>query len=64
LVRENREKTQREWLNLWGEELTQQNISYFCRKLGITRNKNYGYQERNEEERDNSVKTSEIEEIG
>jgi transposase len=39
-VRENREKTQREMAQLWGEELTQQNISYFCRKLGITRKKN------------------------
>ena len=36
---------------LWGEELSQQNISYFCKKLGITRKKTYGYLERNEEER-------------
>ena len=39
-VRENREKTQRQMAELWGENLTQQNISYFCKKLGITRKKN------------------------
>ena len=62
-IRENREKTQRQMAQLWGEELTQQNISYFCRKLGITRKKTYGYQERNEEERDKfRKKLGEIEE--
>lgn len=24
---------------IWGENLTKQNISYFCQKLGITRKK-------------------------
>ena len=38
-VMKNREKTQREMAQLWGEDLTQKNISYFCRKLGITRKK-------------------------
>ncbi len=36
---------------LWGENLSQQNLSYLGQKLGITRKKTYGYQERNEEER-------------
>jgi transposase len=37
---------------LWGGNITQQNISYTCQKLGITRKKTYGYQERNELERE------------
>ncbi|MGB5962173.1 MAG: hypothetical protein WBG73_16015 [Coleofasciculaceae cyanobacterium] len=36
---------------IWGDNLTQQNISSACQKLGITRKKIYGYQERNETER-------------
>ena len=37
---------------LWGFETTQQNISYACRQLGITRKKKtYGYRERDEEKR-------------
>ena len=50
-VREHSDKTQKQMAEIWGENLTQQNISYFCQKLGITRKKTYGYQERNEEER-------------
>ena len=44
-VRENRDKTQKEMAQLWGDEATQQNISYACKKLGITRKKTYCYQE-------------------
>ncbi len=39
-VRENSDKTQKQMAELWGENLTQQNVSYFCQKLGITRKKN------------------------
>lgn len=39
-VREHSDKTQKQIAQLWGEELTQQNISYACQKLGITRKKN------------------------
>ena len=39
-VGEHRDKTQKQIAQLWGEELTQQNISYACQKLGITRKKN------------------------
>ena len=39
-VRENSDKTQKQMAELWGETLTQQNVSYFCQKLGITRKKN------------------------
>jgi hypothetical protein len=49
-VRENRDQTQKEMAQLWGDEASQQNISY-GKKLGITRKKNYGYQERDEEKR-------------
>lgn len=38
-VRENRDKTQKQMAQLWGDEATQQNISYACKKLGITRKK-------------------------
>lgn len=50
-VSENRDKTQKRMTELWGSEATQQNISYACRKLGITRKKTYGYRERDEEKR-------------
>jgi hypothetical protein len=50
-VRENRDKTQKEMAQLWGNEDPQQNISY-GKKVGITRKKKtYGYQERDEEKR-------------
>ena len=39
-VREHSDKTQKQIAQLWGEDITQQNISYACRKLGITRKKN------------------------
>ena len=39
-VRENRDKTQKQMAQLWGDEASQQNISYACKKLGITRKKN------------------------
>jgi hypothetical protein len=32
-VRENRDKTQKLMAQLWGNEVTQQNISYACKKL-------------------------------
>lgn len=50
-VRENCDKTQGQMAELWGDDVTQQNISHTLKKLGITRKKNYGYRERNEEER-------------
>lgn len=37
-MRENRYKTQKQMAQLWGDETTQQNISY-VKKLGITRKK-------------------------
>jgi hypothetical protein len=37
-VREKRDKTQKQMAQLWGDEATQQNISY-GKKLGITRKK-------------------------
>jgi transposase len=38
-LRENQDKTQEKIAELWGDNLTQQNVSYACRKLGITRKK-------------------------
>jgi len=38
-VRENRDKTQKQMAQLWGDGATQQNISY-GKKVGITRKKN------------------------
>jgi len=38
-VKENRGKTQKQMAHLWGDNLTQQNVSYACQKLGITRKK-------------------------
>jgi len=47
-VRENCDKTQKQMAQLW-DDATQQNISYACKKLGITRKKDpYNYQERDE----------------
>ena len=39
-VKENNGKTQIKMAELWGKNITQQNISYTCQKLGITRKKN------------------------
>ncbi len=39
-VKENGDKTQKQMAQLWGDDATQQNISYACWKLGITRKKN------------------------
>ena len=39
-VKEHNNKTQQQMAELWGNNVTQQNISYACRKLGITRKKN------------------------
>ena len=51
-IMENKDKTQQQMAQLWGDNITQQNISYFCQKIGITRKKKtYGYEERDEEER-------------
>lgn len=36
----NSDKTQKKMAELWGCGATQQNISYACRKLGISRKKN------------------------
>ena len=38
-VKENNGKTQTIMAELWGQNITQQNISYTCQKLGITRKK-------------------------
>ncbi len=51
-VKKNKDKTQTRMAELWRHNITQQNISYTCQKLGITRKKTYGYQERNETERE------------
>ncbi len=39
-VKENYDKTQTRMAEIWGDNITQQNISYTCQKLGITRKKN------------------------
>ncbi len=38
-IQENYDKTQEQMAELWGNNVTQQNISYFCQKIGITRKK-------------------------
>ena len=38
-LKDNQDKTQGQMAKLWGDNVTQQNISYACRKLGITRKK-------------------------
>lgn len=38
-VKENYDKTQTRMAEIWGDNITQQNISYTCQKLGITRKK-------------------------
>src|ERR687886_2007368 len=50
-VAKNSGKTQKEMAQLWGNNISQQNISYACKKIGITRKKTYGYQERSAEKR-------------
>ena len=47
---ENKNKTQQQMAQLWGDNITQQNISYFCQKIEITRKKTYGYEDIEEEE--------------
>lgn len=39
-VKENQDKTQEQLAEIWGDNVTQQNVSYTCQKLGITRKKN------------------------
>ena len=51
LVNQHKDKTQQQIADLWGENLTQQNVSDGIKNLGITRKKTYGYQERDEEKR-------------
>ena len=38
-VKENQDKTQGKMAEIWGDNVTKQNISYACQKLGITRKK-------------------------
>ena len=38
-VQEDHDKTPQQMAELWGNQITQQNISYGCKKLGITRKK-------------------------
>ena len=40
LAQEHQDKTQTEIAQLWGDNLTQQNVSYAYSQLGITRKKN------------------------
>ena len=39
-VKQHQDKTQQQIAELWGENLTQQNVSYVCNKLGIILKKN------------------------
>ena len=39
-VRQHKEKTQQQLAELWGDNLTQQNVSDVLKRLGITRKKN------------------------
>ena len=39
-VKQHKDKTQQQMADLWGDNLTQQNISDGIKKLGITRKKN------------------------
>lgn len=39
-VKQHEEKTQQQMADLWGEKITQQNVSDGIKKLGITRKKN------------------------
>lgn len=38
-LKEHQDKTQEKIAQLWGDNLTQQNVSYACQKLGISRKK-------------------------
>ena len=38
-IKENSDKTQKQMAEIWGSNVTQQNISYACKKLGISRKK-------------------------
>ena len=38
-MKKNQDKTQGKIAEIWGDNLTQQNVSYACKKLGITRKK-------------------------
>ena len=38
-VAKNQNKTQGKMAEIWGDNVTQQNVSYACQKLGITRKK-------------------------
>ena len=38
-IKQNQDKTQQQMAQLWGNNISQQNISYFCQKIGITRKK-------------------------
>ena len=56
-VKEHSDLTQKQMAEFWGNNATQQNISYACRKLGITRKKKtYSYLERDEEKREEFLK--------
>ncbi|MBE9029081.1 hypothetical protein IQ266_04810 [filamentous cyanobacterium LEGE 11480] len=50
-VRANGDKTQPQMAELWKEDLSARTISQGLRKIGFTRKKTYGYQERDEEKR-------------
>lgn len=58
-IQENQDKTQQELAQLWGENLTQQNVSYACRKLGITQKKVTTIPKKTENNKQSSLKDSE-----
>ena len=47
-VRRHGDKTQGQMAQLWGDNVTQQNISDALQKIGISRKKTYGYEKRDE----------------
>ena len=56
-VKEHSDLTPKQMAELWGNNATQQNLSYACRKLGITRKKKtYGYLEPEPEKREEFLK--------
>jgi transposase len=54
-AQEHGDNTQRQMAKLWGDNVTQQNISHALCKIGLSRKKTYGYRERDEAERQEFV---------
>ncbi|WP_293072279.1 IS630 family transposase [Moorena sp. SIO4A5] len=55
-VEEHSDKTQKQMAEIWGNNVTQQTVSYAIKKLGFTRKKTYGYRERDEQKREEFIK--------